>query len=245
MVGCRMYGRIGNALFQAAAVVGYALKHNLDFSLPNSTKDSFWNPLVLQHLVNPKWIQGKEDILINERHHHYHEIEFKEEWRDKQIVLNGYWQSWKHTDPYRNEILYLFDFPYEKKEGIVAVHVRRTDYLHLINKHPQYGAEWYERAMKEFDGYRFIFYSDDINWCRQNFGHRSDCEFSSNTDPILDLIEASCMEHSIISSSTFGWWIGWLNRNENKRVIIPEKWFVDGYNLLTHDIVPDYFTKLK
>lgn len=244
MIGTRFYGRMGNVLFQAAHTIAFALKNNQEFSFPNKTNDPFWNPIYLDHLVNPKWVQGKEDILINENGHEWQHIEYKKEWDDKQVVLNGYWQSWKYFDDFRKEILYLFDYPYEKKDGIVAIHVRRGDYLLLKDKHPYYGKEWYENAMRQFDGYRFKFYSDDIKWCRDNFGDRSDCEFSTLDSIEGDLIDASCCEHSIISSSTFGWWIGWLNRNKDKRVIIPEKWFVDGYSLKTHDIVPPYFTKL-
>lgn len=244
MIGVRTYGRLGNFLFQVSHCIAFALKNNQEFSVPIRTKDPFWNPLYLSHLHNPKWKEGVEDILINESVHEWQQIEYKKEWDDKQVVLNGYWQSWKYIDYFRNEILYLFNYPYEKKEGVVAVHVRRGDYLHLKDKHPYYGKEWYEEAMKKFDGYRFKFYSDDLAWCRQEFGSRNDVEFSTNDDIERDMIDAASCEHSIISSSTFGWWIGWLNRNKDKRIIIPEKWFVDGYNLKTYDIVPPYFEKL-
>lgn len=239
MVGCRTYGRTGNFLFQVAATIAYALKHNLDFSIPNKTNDPFWNPIHLQHLVNQKWDQGREDILINENGHEYKEIEFREEWRDKQIVLNGYWQSEKFFSDYRMEILYLFDLPYEQKEDTAAIHVRRGDYLHLRDKHPEVTRDWYESAMGRFgNNFKFKFFSDDISWCRQEFGNRSDCDFSTNDDIMRDLIEGSCCQHQILSSSTFGWWMGWLNRNPNKIVYIPKNWFIPGYSLETKDIVP-------
>ena len=244
MVGFRAYGRCGNFMFMAAACIAYALKHGLEFSMPHRTNDPHWNPIYLMHLRNEKYVQGKEDVLLNEPFHQYQEIPFKEEWRDKQIILNGYWQSEKYFKEYRNEILYLFAFPYEMKKDLVSVHVRRGDYLHLQNKHPQIGKDWYERAMDLFPGKQFRFYSDDISWCGHTFGHRSDCSFSSNSNEIDDLIEMSCCEHNISSSSTFGWWGSWLNQNPDKAVIIPKLWFVEGYNLDTKDIVPEEWIKL-
>lgn len=245
MIGCRTFGRMGNFLFQISATIGYALKHNQEFSIPNRTQDPYFNPIYLQHLVNPKYIQGQEDILLNEHGMPYQEIEWKDEWKDKQVVLNGYWQTEKYFKEYRNEILYLFNYPYEMKEGVVAVHVRRGDYLHLGMKHPYYGKDWYENAMKQFEGYRFKFYSDEINWCISQFGDRSDCEFSIGNNEEQDLIDGSCCQHSIISSSTFGWWMAWLNRNENKKVILPPKWFVDGWDGLdTRDVVPENWIRL-
>ena len=245
MVGCRTYGRMGNFLFQAAATIGYALKHGQEFSLPNSTSNPHWNPIYLQHLVHPNYIQGREDILLNENGMQYQEIEWREEWKDKQVVLNGYWQSEKYFKEYRSEILYLFDFPYEKKENYVSIHVRRGDYLQLRNKHPEVSKEWYLEAMRQFDGYKFKFFSDEIEWCRREFSERANCEFSTNRGEVADLIEMSCCEHNINSSSTFSWWSAWLNRNENKKIITPKKWFTDNWmGMDTKDVVPDEWLKL-
>ncbi len=243
MIGTRFYGRMGNVLFQAANCIAYALKNNQDFSFPNKTQEYFWNPLYLQHLVNPNWVQGKEDILINENGHEWQLIEYKKEWDGLQVVLNGYWQSWKYIDDFRSEILYLFAYPYEKKDGVVGVHVRRGDYLHLTDKHPPVTKEWYENAMKQFYGHKFIFYSDDIEWCRQNFGHRNDCDFSTR-DIEGDMVDGASCEHNIISASTFGWWQAWLNRNKKKKIIIPKLWFTENYSLGTKDIVPPDWIKL-
>lgn len=245
MIGTRFFGRMGNVLFQSANMVALALRHNQELSVPNRTNDPFWNPLYLQHLVNPKWEQGREDVLINENGMHYQPIEWKDNWNDKQVVLNGYWQSEKYFKEYRNEILYLFGFPYEKKEGYVSVHVRRGDYLHLTMKHPPVPKEWYENAMKMFPGYKFKFFSDEIAWAQKEFGHRNDCEFSVGNTSEVNLGLISCCEHHINSSSTFSWWGSWLNRNENKKIITPKDWFVPGWEGMdTRDIIPNEWIKL-
>lgn len=245
MVGTRFYGRLGNVLFQTAHTIALALKNGQEFSVPNKTNDPFWNPLYLQHLVNPKYIQGKEDVLINEHGMRYQEIKWDDSWKDKQVVLNGYWQTEKYFKDYRGEVVFLFGFPYSKREGVVSVHVRRGDYLLHTAKHPYYGKDWYERAMSLFPGKMFKFFSDDLKWCKDNFGDRGDCIFSTNTNEIDDLIEISCCESNINSSSTFSWWGSWLNQNPDKIVITPELWFTpgwDGYD--TSDIVPETWVKL-
>ena len=245
MVGCRTYGRMGNFLFQICATIGYALKHGQEFSIPNHTSNPHWNPIYCQHLVNPNYIQHKEDVLLNENGMQYQEIEWRDEWKDKQVVLNGYWQSEKYFKEYRNELLYLLNFPYEKKENYVSIHVRRGDYLHLRNKHPEVSKEWYLEAMRLFPDYKFKFFSDEIDWCRKEFAERSNCEFSTNRGEVADLIEMSCCEHNINSSSTFSWWGAWLNKNENKKIITPKKWFQDGWmNMDTKDVVPENWIKL-
>jgi hypothetical protein len=245
MIGTRFYGRCGNVLFQAAHCIAFALKNNEDFSMPNKTNDPYWNPLYLQHLVNPNYIQGQEDILINENGHQWQPVEYQESWRGKQVVLNGYWQTEKYFKEYRTIILDLFDFPYTKKDGYISVHVRRGDYLHLTEKHPPVTKEWYERAMSMFPECKFKFFSDDIVWCKQTFGDRPDCEFSTNGNEVDDLVEASCCEHNICSASTFSFWIYWLNRNEEKKGIFPQLWFSPGWcNLDTSDILPPEVIKL-
>jgi hypothetical protein len=172
-------------------------------------------------------------------------LPFEESWRDKNIIVEGYRQTAKYFDEYRSEILYLLKFDWVKKEGYVAVHVRRGDYVTLREKHPEVTIEWYEKAMAMFPNYKFKFFSDDIAWCMDAFKHRNDCEYSGNTDEQSDLIEMSWCEHQICSPSTFSWWGAYLNRNENKKVIFPQFWFSAGWcGLDTSDIVKPEWIKL-
>lgn len=245
MVKSLTYGRLGNFMFQISTGIGYALKHGLVFTIPNKTNNAFWNPIYLQHLVNPNWDETKGQIVINENGHQYQELPFQEEWIDKNIVLNGYWQSEKYFKEYRNELLKLFGFHWELKKGLVSVHVRRGDYLNLTHKHPPVTKEWYEQAMNIFPNYRFKFFSDDIQWCKETFSNREDCEFSNNTNELNDLIEMSYSEHFINSASTFSWWGAWLSRNEDKKIVLPKLWFVPNWDACeTKDIVPDTWIKL-
>lgn len=247
MVTFNNAGRYGNWFFECCTALAYSLRHGLEFSMPNSrNRDTFNHPVYCKHLVNSNYNPGLEEVRLWENGHHYQELPFDESWRDKNIIIEGYRQSAKYFEDYRGEILFLLGYPYEKRENYVAVHVRRGDYLILTMKHPPVSKEWYENAMSKFgNNFRFKFYSDDISWCRQEFGNRSDCEFSDGGDIEFDAYDGACCEHQIISASTFGWAMAFLNRNSNKIVYLPEKWFVENWdNMETKDIVPASWYKL-
>ena len=243
------YGRMGNFLFQAACAIAYAQKHGLEYTLPNTTNDPKWNPIYLQHLVHPEFNDNLPCVFVTERRFNYQELPFKEEWRSKNIILDGYWQSEKYFKDYRDQILQSFRFPWSPVSGVVSVHVRRGDYLtirrHGKLKHPPVPKEWIERAMREFPGVLFHFFSDDIAWCDEQFGDRSDVKFSSGMNEVADLIGMSCCEHHICSASTFSWWGAWLNQNPNKRIIMPKHWLSPGWGGLdTSDVVPPEWERM-
>lgn len=245
MVTFNNAGRFGNFYMEACAAIAYALKHNLEFSMPTGDgKDPFFNPVYCKHLCNPNYNPNLPEVRLWENGHHYQELPFEESYRDKNVIIEGYRQSEKYFKDYAHEIRYLMDYPYEKKEGYVSVHVRRGDYLILRDKHPEVKKEWYLEAMRQFKGYKFKFFSDDIDWCRKEFSERADCEFSTNDHIERDFIEMQCCEHFINSSSTFSWAAAWHSRSENKKIITPKLWFVEGYHLETKDIIPETWIKL-
>jgi hypothetical protein len=251
MVTFHNVGRMGNFLFQAATTLAYAWEHGLEFTVPSTTRDKDDHPLYLQHLVNPKWDPLNSWVKLKEKAHTYSPITFDEYWRNKNIILDGYWQSEKYFKNYRRDVLRAFSFIWNPLYGTVSVHVRRGDYLTVkrgaMFKHPPVTKEWYERAMKKFPSYDFLFFSDDIEWCKTTFGWRSDCRFSESLDEVGDLEAMSGCEHHICSASTFSWWGAWLNQNWESRVIMPAHWITPGWNssLDTSDIVPAEWERLE
>lgn len=238
-------GRMGNFLFQAACALAYGWKHQMPVSVPNFTNDLKWNPIYLQHLVNPELDTRLPCLEIKEERFTYQPLPFNNKWRDRNILLNGYWQTEKYFKDYRKEIIKAFGFPWDPALGVVSVHVRRTDYLTLRFKHPFISTEWIEKAMSYFEGYHFQFFSDDIAWCKETFGKRKDCYFSEGHNEEDDLTMMSWCEHQICSASTFSWWGAWLNQNPKKIVIMPKQWFCPGHGGLdTSDIVPKEWKRL-
>lgn len=237
-------GRMGNFLFECATAYAYALRHGLEFSVPKFTNSDFHNPIYLHHLQNQNFNPNLPVTRLAEANFHYGELPFNEAWRGGNILLTGYFQSEKYFIEYRNEVLTAFGYHWEMKKGVVAVHNRRGDYLIYKEKHPYYGEDWILRAMNFFPGYRFRFFSDEISWAKEKFGHRDDCEFSEGSIE-QDLIDISCCEHHINSSSTYSWWGAWLNRNPDKIIITPQQWFTPNWGGLdTKDVLPDSWIKL-
>jgi len=237
MVSTRRFGRLGNELFQYAAVLGYAFKHGLEWSIPRRSNDPVWNPTHFPDLFNQLWQEGREDVLLNEiwnSEQHYQEIPFKEEWRNSQIVLNGYWQSYKYFDFCRGYVVNTFGYKWELNEGVCGIHVRRGDYLLYPTKHPVVTTEYIFTAVKLMieKGYRrFMFFSDDIQWCKSIDADKvfPNCFFSysEGKNETEDLVAMSCCASQIISNSTMSWWAAELNRNADKTVIAPSEknWF--------------------
>lgn len=238
-------GRTGNFLFQAAMAIGYALRHGLEYTMPDSTNNAYVNPIHFSHLIHPKWNPDLPSILVEEKAFCYQTIPFSEEWREKNIMFRGWWQTERYFKNFRPEIISAFGLPWHKDEGTVAVHVRRGDYLRLTTKHPPVPKEWIEKAMSLFPGHVFQFHSDDIPWCKEQFGGRERVVFSEGKKELEDIVSISCCEHQICSASTFSWWGAWLNQNPKKRVILPKLWYMPGHGGFDlKDIVPKEWTRL-
>jgi hypothetical protein len=99
--------------------------------------------------------------------------------------------------------------------------------------------DYFEAAMKRIpSGTTFVVFSDDINWCRENFSKddKNILFIEGNLD-YEDISLMSLCDHNIISNSTFSWWAAWLNDNPSKIVIAPKNWFGPAYsNLSTEDL---------
>jgi hypothetical protein len=248
MVTFPAVGRLGNFYFECATAIAYSLEHELEFTVPFTTTSDYWSPIYLKHLQNGKYDSSLEKIEIEEKVFEYQELPFEERWRDKNIIINGYRQSYKYFEKYRDEILYLFGHPYEKK-NVCSIHARYGDYLEIIGKHIIIDENYLTRAMKiitERTGInRFKVFSDDLQTFKNRLGHLYDFEYSSNTNETDDLIEMSCCDSHVNSSSTFSWWGAWLNQNPDKVIVTPTDWFQKGWcNLNTKDIVPESWIKI-
>jgi len=117
------------------------------------------------------------------------------------------------------------------KVPYVAIHIRRGDYIDAVNSKIFYslGSDYYKSAISyfnnRFDQIRFIFFSNDIAWCKQHFyGH---FEFLDEIE-LSDFHEFELIKlckHQIIANSTYSWWAAWLNENPEKIVIAPKTWY--------------------
>jgi hypothetical protein len=220
------FGRLGNQLFQIAATIGAADRYRTVSKFPKwEYSDHFINQI--DQTLNPAQIQHE---YIEPAFHYTEPVCFGN------TDLVGYFQSelyFKHCESLVREIFQfkpdLVDsVKINECEGRCSIHVRRTDYLSLSEYHPFAGISYYQQAiklMKSFGITKFIIFSDDITWCKQNFDLDLDIIFSDQNSNIQDLSLMSRCSHHIIANSSFSWWGSWLNSNPEKRVIAPTNWF--------------------
>lgn len=252
MVTFTPMGRMGNYLFECATAYAYAKKHNLCFSVPLFTNDDYHCPIYLHHLRHPDYVRTPNFRRIDERQHQFIELPFDESWRYEDILLTGYFQSEKYFKEYRNDILNDFAFKWEPILDTVSIHVRRGDYVTFSEKHPRIPDEYYYNSIEYFSGrgfFKFKVFSDDIPWCKVYFTNDKfpgvEFSFSEGQSIEEDMRRGSCCLHHINSSSTYSWWLAWLNRHENKEVITPKEWFTPNFGGLdVSDIVPESWIKM-
>jgi hypothetical protein len=243
-------GGLGNMLFQTAAAKAMSLKFNKTLLLnPNHTgvlhklptaytKDIFRNIPVLSTSL--------EGVTVPEDSFTYKPLNLPND----NVILTGYFQSPRYFKEYKSEILEMFK-PTEEiisqlqskypilKENVVSIHVRRGDYVNLSNHHYNLQLSYYQNAISYFKGHTFLVFSDDIDWCKEQF-KGPNFTFAENDSDILDLYLMSLCKHNIMANSTFSWWGAYLNQNSNKKVVYPNKWFGPANSSLsTCDLFPE------
>lgn len=166
------------------------------------------------------------------------------------VYLDGYWQSEKYFSEIRSQLLEEFRPAkslsvysdrilkiIERSRNSVSIHIRRGDYLTPQNQqvHGVCSLEYYRSAIQtlqeSFAELSFFVFSDEINWAKANLSFdNTTCFVDENTGDrsFEDLLLMSACEHNIIANSSFSWWGAWLNKNPNKTVVAPLKWFTSA-----------------
>ena len=89
--------------------------------------------------------------------------------------------------------------------------------------------------MSYFPNSKFLIFSDDIEWCKKEFG--IDNLYSENTDKFVDMYTMTRCNGHIIANSSFSWWGAYLG---GKKTIAPKTWFGVEINYKNNmDIYPD------
>jgi len=260
MIISKIQGGLGNQMFQYAFARFLSSKHNVRFFLdtsfyknnigavtrlflldkfPNTNINEF-NPINLKYPIQripDNFFFNKIEILPN-----------------MDYYLDGYWQSEKYFLEIREELRNEFSPPTNVLDKLlktistnsnsVSIHIRRTDYVTSNGYHPVQTVEYYENALNIIGDYDNLFvFSDDIQWCKNNLNFKK-MIFVESLSEIEDLWLMSLCKNNIIANSTFSWWGAWLNKNPNKKVVAPIKWFGSQTNLNTSDIIPEDWLKI-
>lgn len=166
------------------------------------------------------------------------------------VYLDGYWGSENYfvaiTDLLMAEFAVKSPLEGKNKEtarlistaNSVSLHVRRGDYVSDPGAAKVLGTcplDYYAKAVelicsKVSDPHFFVF-SDDPAWVRENIRiARHAVTYVTHNDgehEYEDLRLMALCRHNITANSSFSWWGAWLNRNPDKLVLAPAKWFAD------------------
>lgn len=248
MISAFLQGGLGNQMFQIAAATALA-KRNKNKACFNF--NTCYTPLQGNTSKKYKYtvfseICDRENIKISSVYHEpkfsYTEIPYT-----KDLLIKGYFQSYKYFNDYENDIKELFTLPTEILRtayyNTTSVHVRRGDYINLKDYHGVCDVEYYKNAMEEIGDSHFLFFSDDMDWVRENFKGKN-ISYSNYDDEVIDLALMSICDNNIIANSSFSWWGGYLNKNKNKKVIAPQNWFGPKGPKDTQDLIPPSWIKI-
>lgn len=126
----------------------------------------------------------------------------------------GYWQRERYARVAKAELRDLLGVSAERDERaipIVAVHVRRGDYVRLGRALP---SDWYRSALQaalERTGDAEIrIVSDDPQWCRENLDLGFPATTVHGSSDLEDFRALADADTLVASPSTFAWWAGYL-----------------------------------
>lgn len=170
-------------------------------------------------------------------------------------TMVGYWQSEKYFLNVASKLRDLFwQVPHTDSSVLfdwsdkicasnsVAVHVRRQDYLNLQHFHGMPGIDYYRKALSLIPDKQVFVFSDDLDWCWQNFP--KDFTIVTGTNKFEDMKLMGACKHNVIANSSFGWWGAWMGY-EPRTVIAPKRWFAnEAAEAGAGDIVPSRWIRV-
>lgn len=231
-------GGLGNQLFEASHALAQGWKTNREVVfLPHS-----WTPgqgrgtenYINNIFRNLKFVEKIENTTtIHEGPFEYSEVNPVE----GNTAFQGYFQSTKNWFGYDEKIRGVFQPPidlvnelYEKYPQLshpntLSLHVRRSEYLQFPEIHPTISLEYIEESLKVIGDYSTVFvFSDDHDFVKHNLNFSS-VIFVDEPEDYLELWLMGLCQNHIISNSTFSWWGVFLNKNKNKKIVAPSRWF--------------------
>ena len=185
-------GRLGNQMFEYAALRGIAAKHGYDFMIPPPERGGIENYSL--HSCFKLSSDRKEGVLGNCQYVQEPYFQFSDEIFERcpdNVSLHGFFQSWKYFNNVEDELKKDFTFHdsilqpckdmIDSVDGDpIMLHVRRGDpnltdprgfkwsYTQCGSMHPVQPIEYYEKALSKFDAKQpVIVFSDSVDWVKE------------------------------------------------------------------------------
>ena len=193
-------GRLGNQMFEYAALRGIAKKHGYDYCIPPADRKGIENYSLHEAFkLNEDIHIGVIDNINYAQEPYFHYCEELFEKCPDNVSLHGFFQSWKYSVNVEKELRKDFTFHdgilspckemMEELEGRepIMLHVRRGDsnltdprgfkwsYTQCGDQHPVQPLEYYEEALSKFyKDQPVIVFSDSMDWVREQDFFKAD-----------------------------------------------------------------------
>jgi hypothetical protein len=261
MITCNLCGGLGNQLFQIFATISHAieLKQKFGFIYSESScsifspRPVYWNSFLKSlHTFTFKNLDISKFTVVNEKSFNYTRIPYSGE---SNILLGGYFQSYKYFEKNLNLILSLIKFEDRKNECIqkygfkvddsISMHFRLGDYKKLSHVYPIMTVDYYKNSLLYiFENRPSLKNKTVLYFCEKEDesivsvmideikkGLPENVIFEKAPDNMEDweeMIMMSCCDSNIIANSTFSLFAAYFNINPDKIVCYPSIWFADN-----------------
>jgi len=279
MITCHLMGGLGNQLFQIVATISYAIKCGNQFRFLNvaslgggttTFRYTFWQTFF--NNLQPFLMTEIPSVhVINESSFSFNELPVYE--MNKNVMLYGYFQSYKYFQEHYGEIANMIGIEQMKDKlledlhvardslkNTISMHFRIGDYKKIQVYHPLATYNYYENALHHIKNakndqtkYNILFFCEDIDIddvnnaiykLQQTFPEYSFTRGDNTLEDWRQLLLMSCCHHNIIANSTFSWWGAYLNSRQNKIVCYPSVWFGRELRHDTQDLCPAEWVKI-
>jgi len=228
---------LGNRMFQVAFIYSYSKKYNKEFGYIENHNNPHSKINYLETIY-----PFMKQIVIESPNNYYEETHKCISYVDipnyeQDTIFHGYFQCDKYFREFKKEIQNLFVLPsinHIPHDKSVFLHVRRGDYLYSPNHYIDLSL-YYIKCLQYLRLYKgdFVLYvvSDDIMYCKKELSKVLNIliptvVYVENLNEIETMrLMRDCKMGGICANSSFSWWGGYLNPNENKIVFFPSVWF--------------------
>lgn len=282
MITCNLMGGLGNQLFQIFAVISYGIKNKIPFKFlaleklgggSTTIRYTYWNSF-LKELQNFLVTELPENMLVlGETGFYYNELPIQH-YVEKDIMISGYFQSYKYfhkqynliygilnIDKMKNELLQKTNLTHDFLNNVISLHFRIGDYKKIQHVHPLATYNYYESSITKIFSFQqnknkeltVLYFCEDvdiedvlliINKLQEKF---TMVQFIRGDNTLADweqMLLMSCCHHNIIANSSFSWFGAYFNSNSDKIVCYPSVWFGPAANHDTKDLCPPEWFKI-
>ena len=222
MVYFRLYGNLGNLLFQYASAL--SLGRGKAIGVTDSPKTLSQIGEYADFFAGLETVPAAPDGVLLVKQDKCNHTDFPDP-AGRDLLLDGFFQSEDYFDrelvyskfkPKPERTAYLLGKYGEwlSRPGVTGISVRRGDYLRKAAWHPFVGEKYFRDCLARLPEVKdFIVCSDGLKWCREFFPAAFPDRrflFVEGESVIDQLFIHTLCANNIVSNSSFSWWGAYL-----------------------------------